>query len=159
MDLARSLPGDKRRDEHQAQDAERLEPKRHWSGYRGSPVPCHGHATLPADRAHLTRPCQSCGTWQARIAPSLQVGKPQGPPMAMRVRGWEKANAVLSWDGYGWQHHPARKRADFPAVSRHENHGGIDTEGVANVGGQVPLVLPSPCTQRTRKLSMDVSWS
>ena len=69
--------------------------------------------------------------------------------MAMRVRGWEKAKAVLSWDGYGLrqeyrQHHPTRKRADFPAVSRHENHGGIDTEGVANVGGCVPLVLPSP---------------
>ena len=42
------------------------------------------------------------------------------------------------------QHHPTRKRADFPAVSRHENHGGIGTEGVANVGGLVPLVLPSP---------------
>src|SRR5262249_17449054 len=27
-----------------------------------------------------------------------------------------------------WQHHPPRKRADFPAVSRHESHGGIGTE-------------------------------
>ncbi len=27
MDLARSLPSDKRRDEHQAKDAARLEPK------------------------------------------------------------------------------------------------------------------------------------
>jgi hypothetical protein len=77
----------------------------------------------------------------------------------MRVWGWEKANAVLYWDGYGLQPHPARKRADFPAVSRHENHGGIDTAGVAHVGGHVPLVRPSPFTQRTRKLSMDVSWS
>src|SRR5262245_49105010 len=69
--------------------------------------------------------------------------------MAMRVRGWEKAKAVLSWGGYGlrqcgWQHHPTRKRADFPTVSRHENHGGIGAEGVANGGGFVPLVLPSP---------------
>src|SRR5712691_3749621 len=56
-----------------------------------------------------------------------------------------------------WQHHPTRKRADFPAVSRHENHRGIGTEGVAHVGGLVPLVLPSPITQRTRKLSMEVS--
>jgi len=69
--------------------------------------------------------------------------------MVVRVWGWEKANAVLSWDGYGlrqrhWQHDPTRKRADFPAVSRHETHGGIGTEGVANVGGFVPLVLPSP---------------
>jgi hypothetical protein len=69
--------------------------------------------------------------------------------MAMRVGGWEKAKAALSWGGYGlrqcfWQHHPPRKRADFPAVSRHENHGGIGAEGVANVGGFVPLVLPSP---------------
>jgi len=57
--------------------------------------------------------------------------------MAVRVEGWEKANAVLSWNGYGLQHHPTRKRADFPAVSRHENHGGIGTEGVANGGGLV----------------------
>jgi hypothetical protein len=64
--------------------------------------------------------------------------------MTVRVRGWEKAQAVLSWDGYGLQHDPTRKRADFPAVSRHENHGGIDTEGVAHGGGLVPLVLPSP---------------
>src|SRR5215472_1101924 len=69
--------------------------------------------------------------------------------MAMRVRGWEKAKAALSWGGYGlrpcfWQPHPTRKRADFPAVSRHENHGGIDTAGVANDGGCIALVLPSP---------------
>ena len=78
---------------------------------------------------------------------SLLLGreeKPQGQPMAVRVGGWEKANAALSWDGYGLQHHPTRKRADFPAVSRHENHRGIGREGVANVGGFVPLVLPSP---------------
>jgi hypothetical protein len=36
--------------------------------------------------------------------------------MAVRVWGWEKAKAALSWDGYGLQHHPTRKRADFPAV-------------------------------------------
>src|SRR5712691_12122577 len=70
--------------------------------------------------------------------------------MAVRVRGWEKAKAVLSWDGYGLQHHPARKRADFPAVSRYENNRGIGTEGVANVGGFVPLVLPSPSGNRLR---------
>src|SRR5712691_10797308 len=40
------------------------------AGYRDCPLPCHGHAMLPAHRAHLTRPCQPCGTWQARIAPS-----------------------------------------------------------------------------------------
>ena len=67
----------------------------------------------------------------------------------MRVWGWEKAKAVLSLDGYGLrlfdrQHDSTRKRADFPAVSRHENHGGIDTEGVAHDGGFVALVLPSP---------------
>ncbi len=64
--------------------------------------------------------------------------------MAVRVWGWEKAKAVLSRDGDGLSHHPARKRADFPAVSRHENHRGIDTEGVANDGGFAALVLPSP---------------
>jgi hypothetical protein len=68
--------------------------------------------------------------------------------MAVRVEGWEKAKATLSWGGDGLrpigQHHPPRKRADFPTVSRHENHGGIGTEGVANGGGLVPLVLPSP---------------
>jgi len=64
--------------------------------------------------------------------------------MTKRVWGWEKAKAVLSWGGYGLQHHPTRKRADFPAVSRHENNGRIDTEGVANDGGFVALVLPSP---------------
>src|SRR2546427_12210287 len=77
--------------------------------------------------------------------------------MAVRGWGWEKAKAVLERDGYGLSHHPTRKRADFPAVSRHENHRGIGTEGVAHVGGLVPLVLPSPITQRTRKLSMEVS--
>src|SRR5713101_3355610 len=68
--------------------------------------------------------------------------------MAVRVWGWEKAHAVLSWDGYGLEHHPARKRADFPAVSRHENAGRIDTEGVANDGGFSALVLPSPSGNR-----------
>ena len=63
-------------------------------------------------------------------------GKPVWP-IAMRVWGWEKAKAVLSWDGYGLSHDPTRKRADFPAVSRHENQGGIGREGVANVGGVV----------------------
>jgi len=77
--------------------------------------------------------------------------------MAVRGWGWEKAKAVLERDGDGLSHHPARKRADFPAVSRHENNGGIGTEGVANVGGFVALVLPSPITQRTRKLSMEFS--
>jgi len=61
----------------------------------------------------------------------------------MRVWGG-KSECRPVMDGYGLQHHPARKRADFPAVSRHENNGGIDTEGVANVGGFVALVLPSP---------------
>src|SRR5438067_7354623 len=56
-------------------------------------------------------------------------------PMAMRVEGWEKAKAILSWDGDGVSHDPTRKRADFPAVSRHENHRGIGREGVAHGGG------------------------
>ena len=64
--------------------------------------------------------------------------------MAVRVWGWEKAKAVLAWDGDGLSHHPARKRADFPAVSRHENQRGIATEGVAKDGGLAALVLPSP---------------
>src|SRR5262245_54737074 len=67
-------------------------------------------------------------------------GKPSGQPKAVRVEGWEKAKAALSWGGYGlrpWfgQHHPPRQRADFPTVSRHENQGGIATEGVANGSG------------------------
>src|SRR6516162_8129668 len=70
--------------------------------------------------------------------------------MAVRVWGWEKATAVLEWGGYGWQHDPARKRADCPAVSRYENHSGSETEGVAEVGGIVPLVLPSPPGPRLR---------
>ena len=57
------------------------------------------------------------------------VGKSEGRPVMGRIR-------VV--------HDPARKRADFPAVSRHENHRGIGREGVANDGGFVPLVLPSP---------------
>src|SRR5438094_2152131 len=66
----------------------------------------------------------------------MGVGKSEGRPVTGRIR-------VVT--------HPARKRADFPAVSRHENHGGIDTEGVANDGGFGPLVLPSP--QGHRRLS------
>src|SRR5215471_17094378 len=88
-DLARGLPSDKRRKKRQAKDAERLEPKRHRSGYRVLSLPCHGHPTLPANREHLTHSCQPCGTWEARIAPSeKKVGKPSGRPMAVRVRGW-----------------------------------------------------------------------
>jgi len=34
-----------------------------------------------------------------------------------------------------WATSPDAQAADFPTVSRHENQGGIDTEGVANVGG------------------------
>jgi hypothetical protein len=110
---------------------------------RDGPLPCHGHAMLPAHRAHLTRPCQPWGTWYARIAPSARKGgKSSGQPIAMRVWGWEKANAVLSWGGYGlrqwsWQHHSTRTRADFPAGSRYEKHGGIGREGGAQVGGFV----------------------
>jgi hypothetical protein len=37
--------------------------KRHWSGYRVLLLPCHGHHTLPANREHLTRTGQPCGTW------------------------------------------------------------------------------------------------
>ena len=37
--------------------------KGHCSGYRVSIIPYHGHPTLPAEREHLTRPCQPCGTW------------------------------------------------------------------------------------------------
>ena len=72
------------------------------AGDRDGPLPCPGHALLPAHRAHLTRPCHPCGTWEARIAPDASKGgKPQGRPMVMRVWGWEKANAVLSWVGSG----------------------------------------------------------
>ena len=64
--------------------------------------------------------------------------------MAVRVWGWDKAKAVLERDGYGLHHDSTRKRADFPAVSRHEHHVSIDTEGVAHAGCFVALVLPSP---------------
>ena len=63
MDLARGLPSDKRRKKKQAKDAERLGPKWHCSGYRGLLFPCHGHGTLSANREHLTRHYQPCGTW------------------------------------------------------------------------------------------------
>jgi len=33
------------------------------AGYRDYPLPCHGHAMLPANREHLTHSCQPCGTW------------------------------------------------------------------------------------------------
>jgi len=53
----------KRRYLRQAKDADRLGPKGHRSGYRVLLLPCHGHGTLSAHRAHLTRHCQPCGTW------------------------------------------------------------------------------------------------
>ena len=84
-----------RRHLRQAKDAERLGPKRHWSGYRGLPFPGHGHPTLPAHREHLTRTCPPCGTWEARLAPSGKGGRSSDQPMARRVGEWEKANAVL----------------------------------------------------------------
>jgi hypothetical protein len=37
--------------------------KGHRSGYRVLLLPCHGHGTLSANREHLTRHCQPCGTW------------------------------------------------------------------------------------------------
>src|SRR5262249_10879355 len=55
------------------------------------------------------------------------VGKSERHP----VVGWRTGCARFG------QHHPPRKRADFPTVSRHENQGGIDTEGVANDGGSL----------------------
>jgi hypothetical protein len=80
-------------------------------------------------------------------------------PMGVRGGGWEKAQAVWSGDGDGWRqesrpHHPTRKRADCPAVSRPEQHGGIDKEGEAQGGGRVPRVLPAP--QGQRRLSRSV---
>ena len=58
---------------------------------RDGPLPWHGHAMLPAHRAHLTRPCQPWGTWYARIAPSARKGgKSSGQPIAMRVWGGGK---------------------------------------------------------------------
>jgi hypothetical protein len=79
--------------------------------------------------------------------------------MGVRVGGWEKAHAPLSWGGYGLQHHPTRKRADFPAVSRHEKNGGIGTEGVAHGGGFVPLVLPAPSGNRpTCSIVQPAGW-
>src|SRR3989442_3883165 len=96
MDLARSLPSDKRRYNQQAKDADRLEPKGHCSGYRVSDIPCHGQPTLPADREHLTHSCQPCGTWEARTVPSFEVGKPSGRPLTVWVKGCGKANARLS---------------------------------------------------------------
>jgi hypothetical protein len=107
---------DTRRYRRQAKDADRLGPTGHRSGYRVVLFPCHGHGTLLAHREHLTRHCQPGGTWEARLTPSLKGGKPSGPPTAVRVGGWEKAQAVLERDGDGLQHHPTRQRADFPAV-------------------------------------------
>src|SRR5712691_9025520 len=54
---------DKRRYLRQAKDADRLEPTWHGSGYRVVLLPCHGHGTLSANREHLTRHGQPCGTW------------------------------------------------------------------------------------------------
>jgi hypothetical protein len=47
---------DKRRQKQQAEEADRLGPTGHRSGYRVVSVPCHGHPTLPAHREYLTRP-------------------------------------------------------------------------------------------------------
>jgi len=67
------------------------------AGHRDCPLPCHGHAMLPAQSAHLTHSCQPGGTWEARTAPfASRGGEPQGRPMALRVWGWEQAKAVLS---------------------------------------------------------------
>jgi hypothetical protein len=141
---------DTRREKRHASEADRLEPKGHRSGSRVSPVPGHGHRTLPADRAPLTRSCQACGTWEARIGPCARQGrKPYGHLRARRVWGWAKAQAVPSRGGDGWSPPPARKRADFPAVSRDENHGSIEGAGVAHVGGSVPRVRPSPVRAST----------
>ena len=88
---------------------------------RGKPV-----ALLPEEGKEVVRPTDG--------GAGKGVGKSEGRPVMGRIR-------VALWFG---QHHPTRKRADFPAVARHENQGGIGTEGVANGGGLVPLVLPSP---------------
>ena len=77
---AHRWPLEKRCHQEQAKEADRLGPPRHRSGARVCGLPWHGHPTLPADRAHRTRPCQPGGTWQARTAPAAQkAGKPSGP--------------------------------------------------------------------------------
>jgi hypothetical protein len=52
--------------------------------------------------------------------------------------GWRRVAPVAG------QHHSTRKRADFPTVSRHEDQGGIDTEGVAHGIVKLLTLLPDP---------------
>ena len=59
----------------------------------------------------------SCSLWES---------KPQGVPIARRVKeeGESEGQSVIGWIGIApTQHHPTRKRADFPLVFHHEKIG------------------------------------
>ena len=84
-----------------AHGAGRLEPKGHCSGSKDSPVPCHGHHTLPVDSARLPH---------AEVTETEQgnpVRLPQGKVSrkasreACGHRRMEEAKAILSWGGEG----------------------------------------------------------
>jgi hypothetical protein len=114
----------------------------------------------PAHRSSLTQPAARQRHVVRPSCSSTAESASSEEPMGVRVGGWEKAHAPLSGGGYGWHHHPTRKRADCPAVSRHEKNGGSGTEGVAHGGGFVPLVLPAPSGNRpTCSIVQPAGWS
>ena len=105
--------------------SQRMHPRR-----RGQTYP------VQIPRRHVVNPeCSHPGKQAARQA-----------ERAAGRRGWRKRRP--SCHEADRSPYSTRKRADFHLVSRHENNGGIGTEGVAHVGGFVPLVLPSPSGNR-----------
>jgi len=136
---------DNRRAVRQAESAETLGPKGLGSGTgaQASPVaegaPRRRGQTSPrwGQRRNVGNP--SCSLRGKEAARQAERGAGQG--------GWSTRRPPCHEveRGCAVRHHaPRRQRADFPRVSRHANNGGIGTEGVAHVGGFVPLVLPSP---------------
>jgi hypothetical protein len=74
----------------------------------------------PPGRPQAPTPTDSgSGTWEPRTSPAGNARRKASRWMG----GWgrsEAANAILSRDGYGLPHHPARKGADVRRVLRRE---------------------------------------
>jgi len=116
---------DKRRYVEQAKDAERLGPKGMWRWYWACPVTqswTQRHRRIEGDLTYLVIQTEH----GKPVVLPFTGREPQGAPRGLRV--WEEGKSecriVMTRIGIApienGQHHPTRKRADFPLVSYHE---------------------------------------
>ena len=100
-----------------------LSQKWQCSGYKDFGLPCHGHSTLPVERARLTH---SLLRQRNMATPYVPRQGRQAVRRAYRcagMRGWKKRRPSCNGVDRGCasrQHHPTRKRADVHLVFRHK---------------------------------------